>query len=537
MPAPFLRLLLTPSWGPKNLKVVLAASGPALFCFNFADGSLLSRWSHLSPTVRSEPVDDSDGAERPSKRRRLSADGEEEDGSDAQSPIVVVNDANAQKPRRKKKKAPPLPSVIKLTASSDGRHVVVVTGEDKTIRVLEMLDGQLSQISERAMPKKPGAVTLTPDQSTIVAGDKFGDVYALPLTFTEKENLTDESPAASVEPEMKAYKPAATNLTVHTRKNLHALEQQLNSKNLTVSKKSYDFEHRLILGHVSLLTDLIALTHIVDGKTRSYILTADRDEHIRITRGIPQTHVIEGFCLGHANFVNKLLVPATHPELLISGGGDDYLLLWDWVHGKLLSRVSLLEHVNAVRLSGLSLTSNKDEKRKGSEESKIAVSGIWSLRPKEDKQGHGFTQILVTCEAVPAVIVFQLDDSRLRHLQTLELAGNPLDVVMEDQGGTFMVSVDNVHRAGSTSEVHRSEDRPFVYSFERSPDSTWQPGGPLDGLEENLNVWAKTYPGKEAEVDEAAVGTLLYGAEHLRKRVGAEADADAEGEGEVDEEL
>lgn len=54
------------------------------------------------------------------------------------------------------------------------------------------------------------------------------------------------------------------------------------------------FEHKLLLGHVSMLTD-IALV-VLNG--RNYIITADRDEHIRISRGIPQSHIIEGFCLG-----------------------------------------------------------------------------------------------------------------------------------------------------------------------------------------------------------------------------------------------
>lgn len=535
MPAPFLRLLSTPSWGSKNLKVVLAASGPSLFCFNSADGTLLSRWSHISSHAKSGSGNEEDGIERPSKRQRLSTEAEDEDLSDAPSPVVTVDDPNAQKPRRKKKKALPLPSVIKLTASSDGKHVVVVTNEDKTIRVLEMLDGQLRQLSERQMPKKPGAVALTPDQRSILAADKFGDVYALPLTFSDKLEGSDESQAAAKEPEVKPYKPSATNLTVHTAKNLRSLEQQLSMKNRNVAKKSYDFEHRIVLGHVSLLTDLIALTHVVEGKKRSYILTADRDEHIRVTRGIPQTHVIENFCLGHTSFVNKMIIPATVPNILISGGGDDYLLLWDWVHGKLLSRTSLLEHVNAIRLSRLSIEVDTGDKTNIADESKIAVTGIWSIPVEDSGSGPASTHIVVACESVPAMLVFKLEGIQLRHIQNLELEGNPLDIVVDDQKGAFMVSIDNVHQAGSTSKIQSSQDRPYVQAFTSSA-AGWQPGGALKELEQKLNGWAITNMGIETDLEENALASLLYGAEHLRKRYEAEAEIEADGEGEAEAE-
>jgi len=52
----------------------------------------------------------------------------------------------------------------------------------------------------------------------------------------------------------------------------------------------------LLLGHASLLTAM-ALT-----QDENYIITADRDEHIRVSH-YPDGHSIERFCLGHTKCV------------------------------------------------------------------------------------------------------------------------------------------------------------------------------------------------------------------------------------------
>jgi tRNA (guanine-N(7)-)-methyltransferase subunit TRM82 len=278
------------------------------------------------------------------------------------------------------------------------------------------------------MPKRPCALALTPDNRTVLSADKFGDVYALPLlpstTTTATSLPSTPNPAAgpaattaSTPPSGSAtpstpgvastFKPQANELTVHTKRNLRALENQKLSLGLKAARQqdSQDqqqqpsFEHTLLLGHVSMLTAICVGTATVDATTtlsggsgndgdeaqqaqgrrrREYIITADRDEHIRVSRGMPQAHVIEGFCLGHEDFVSRLcMAPGGREGILISGGGDDDLFVWDWVAGKLLGRASVLEHVKGVV---------------GEDANKVAVTRVFSC------QWEGATAVFVVAE-------------------------------------------------------------------------------------------------------------------------------------------
>lgn len=273
------------------------------------------------------------------------------------------------------------------------------------------------------MPKRPCAVVLTTDDSTILCADKFGDVYSMPLlgSSSEKDPQTPSTNGTAINGEAetshKPFVPAASTLTVHTRRNQQALKNQQKITNQAKTKRPLEFEHQLLLGHVSLLTDLAYVTLSASesalGKKRSYILTSDRDEHIRVSRGLPQAHVIENYCLGHTEFVSKLCVPPWQPQLLVSGGGDDYLLVWEWLSGTVRLRVNLRE-----QLDGLwnSYTTSIPEGQKPVLDSvieEIAVSGIWSMRHLETPDTNIQGEIIVACEGyvfVDPKCLFKLTD-------------------------------------------------------------------------------------------------------------------------------
>jgi tRNA (guanine-N(7)-)-methyltransferase subunit TRM82 len=125
---------------------------------------------------------------------------------------------------------------------------------------------------------------------------------------------------------------------------------------------------------------------------RNYILTADRDEHIRVSRGIPHTHVVEGFCLGHAEFVTRLCIPSGREGMLVSGGGDDELFVWEWQAGRLVSKVNLKSHVVSVMQN----LGSGEETSGAAESMKITVSGIIHI-PQPTADGVQ-DMVFVACE-------------------------------------------------------------------------------------------------------------------------------------------
>ncbi|KAK0501447.1 WD40 repeat-like protein [Armillaria luteobubalina] len=177
---------------------------------------------------------------------------------------------------------------------SEKIHLATV-GDDKTLRVWSIGNGDLKVASERELPKKPTSVAFTADGQTIMVSDKFGDIFSYPIDpppVSEAENSKgEERDRASL-----VSHPSASNGT-------------------------------LILGHTSLLTTFLL------SPDEKYIITADRDEHIRVS-WYPQGYCIETFCLGSTKFVSALHIPKSNPSVLISGGGDPELKVWDWLSGQ-----------------------------------------------------------------------------------------------------------------------------------------------------------------------------------------------------------
>ncbi|KAI4263464.1 MAG: hypothetical protein L6R42_001388 [Xanthoria sp. 1 TBL-2021] len=282
------------------------------------------------------------------------------------------------------------------------------------------------------MPKRPCAIAFTPDQAMIICGDKFGDVYALPLFCSDsrKEDLShvkaDEA-AQECHTTNDSFVPSATLRTVHTQRNQEALRHQQNLRNKKTSKNAVNFERELLFGHVSLLTDLICVsiprTTFANPQDRTYIISADRDEHIRVSRGMPQAHIIEGYCLSHTQFVSRLCIPSWNPQLLISGGGDDYLLIWEWLSNRVLHKIDLRKLiVDYVERQCSSRNVQEGESEVAAADvhwnGAIAVSEIFAIEAKA-AAGELRRQVAVVCEGVPAIFFFDFcEDRRMLHSGT-----------------------------------------------------------------------------------------------------------------------
>ncbi|PWA19099.1 hypothetical protein CCH79_00018650 [Gambusia affinis] len=90
----------------------------------------------------------------------------------------------------------------------------------------------------------------------------------------------------------------------------------------------------LKMGHLSML---LAVTISADDQ---YIITADRDEKIRVShRRSPYN--IQSYCLGHHQFVSTLEIPKGHPHWLLSGSGDGTVKLWEFESGRKLQSWNL----------------------------------------------------------------------------------------------------------------------------------------------------------------------------------------------------
>ncbi|KAK1055549.1 tRNA (guanine-N(7)-)-methyltransferase non-catalytic subunit trm82 [Friedmanniomyces endolithicus] len=489
---------------------LLAACGPKLLLLSLDEGEIVSEWGSAD-AVAEVPEDDEDGGgERPKKKQKTAAQ---------------AKPAN----------------IIKLTISCDQQYVVAVT-DDKFVRVFSLFDGNLCELSQRCMPKRPCALQVQPDNATIVCGDKFGDVYSLPLLpEAALEPGAEPAVATQTTPEVEgkqAFKPSATNLTVHTQRNRKSLEAQMAQKAFSAKKEPVKFERKVLLGHVSMLTDVVHATRSIDGTERGYIITADRDEHIRISRGPPQSHIIEGYCLGHKEFVSKLcIVPGT--DLLVSGGGESELYVWDWAALTLKRTISLSDAALSIRVTGvnglLQPDSNDSVRNPSNAKKEIAVSGLWMV-PCRGQGDEKETALLVAVERMPGL--YALPTSRLlpMHgkelgLTLLDLDHPPIDVACI--GDSFVVTLD-------AREV--GQDRLQAYKMRHVGGQTQ--AGRMEctqdeELEEKLRS-INTYATTDIRAEAKALDDLLYGVANLRKRRGwvdteKVGDDDPEGEAGVED--
>ncbi|KAF3934734.1 hypothetical protein ABW20_dc0106844 [Dactylellina cionopaga] len=364
-------------------------------------------------------------------------------------------------------KPPPTNYIGHLLAIPSRNVIAVTTLEDKSLRLLNL--DTLEVTKEWTLYKRPSDISIIDNESTILVGDKFGDVYTY--------NLPTE----------------------------HNVEE---GKEVSDGKT--------LLGHVSMLTTLTTATATSspdattqsDAKNRKkYVITADRDEHIRVTN-YPLTYVIHRFCLGHTAFVSRLLVTADN--LLISGGGDDWLGVWDWENGKLVQRVELRNIVEGifegdkVKEVVESIRRNVRRRKVREEEEQeeridIAISQIAEVEVTGRQKGR---EIIVVLESAPVILRFRYTTAgNLEYASHVSTAGPIVSLAVH--GSKVYFSCDGNETGSLLTHVELAEESPLIADF-------------LDGKEfDGLQV-------EESEID----GMLehLYIVESLRKEFGGMVD-------------
>ncbi|GMI69356.1 tRNA modification 82 [Hibiscus trionum] len=105
----------------------------------------------------------------------------------------------------------------------------------------------------------------------------------------------------------------------------------------------------LLAHYCSIIT---SLEFSPDGR---FIVSADRDFKIRVTmfptKPLDGAHEIQSFCLGHTEFVSCLAficAPDSPQGLLVSGGGDSTVRMWDVISGTLLDTCEVGAKVEQV---------------------------------------------------------------------------------------------------------------------------------------------------------------------------------------------
>ncbi|XP_057198147.1 tRNA (guanine-N(7)-)-methyltransferase non-catalytic subunit wdr4-like [Triplophysa rosa] len=175
--------------------------------------------------------------------------------------------------------------------------------------------------------------------------------------------------------------------------------------------------HELVLGNAhrnTLLTMDRMIRLAVLSPDDKYIITADRDEKIRVSFRL-QPYNIQAFCLGHREFVSALLVPAGHPDWLLSGSGDGTVKVWHYETGRRLHSIDLKQLV-------ILDNSNVDT------EKRFAVSRIIS-----SPDGR---HIAVQCERFTSVQLFLVDAGTevcLKPAEKLVLPHAPWDMTFDSQ--------------------------------------------------------------------------------------------------------
>ena len=145
----------------------------------------------------------------------------------------------------------------------------------------------------RELPKKPTQALIARDQQTILVADKFGDVFR----YARSHNLRVKAISKHAFYSYPLH-PVPTNTENDDKKEeVSEFTPHENQSGGT-----------LVLGHVSLLTAALL------SQVGRHIITADRDEHIRVS-WYPQGYCIESYCLGHKKYGELALLDAAISSL------------------------------------------------------------------------------------------------------------------------------------------------------------------------------------------------------------------------------
>ncbi|XP_057708358.1 tRNA (guanine-N(7)-)-methyltransferase non-catalytic subunit wdr4 isoform X3 [Corythoichthys intestinalis] len=248
--------------------------------------------------------------------------------------------------------------ILAFTVSPSGKRVALT--DDSKRLVLFQYEHSWQHVSTRWLVRRGTSLVFTKAEDEILVADKSGDVYSF-------------------------------------------------------SVKQRDKEGALKMGHLSMV---LAVTMSINDK---YIITADRDEKIRVSH-LRSPYNIQSFCLGHKQFVSSLLVPSGDMHWLLSGSGDGTVKLWEYETGQKLESWDLnnLEETLVPKLDN---------------EMKVTVCNITS--------SPDGCHIAVQCDRLSTIQFFMVNqDSEEKKLvphSRISLPLCPLDITFDRQGRLWVL--------------------------------------------------------------------------------------------------
>ncbi|KAH3678960.1 hypothetical protein WICMUC_001328 [Wickerhamomyces mucosus] len=289
--------------------LLFTATKNELYVFDLKSGNKIGEWIDTfdsTETIKEKVKKEQERQLKENESKKSKTESLEED-----EPTKKKRKSNNSEPKipTPGEGAPTIYNYIRsLKLSNDEKSLIIITDSDKSGIVFKLdLSNKnngniLKLIKRQPFPKRPNVIVTSNDDSEIVMGDKFGDVYKIQINDPELKKLDSESDP--------------------------------------------------LLGHVSMLTDLIVTKQDND---QEFIITTDRDEHIRISK-FPSSFIIDKFLFGHESFISNIVIPKfNNNQLLISGGGDNFITLWNWVKGEELDRFQLDDlikpHLNELHLT------------------------------------------------------------------------------------------------------------------------------------------------------------------------------------------
>ncbi|XP_008217681.1 tRNA (guanine-N(7)-)-methyltransferase non-catalytic subunit wdr4 [Nasonia vitripennis] len=174
---------------------------------------------------------------------------------------------------------------------------------------------------------------------------------------------------------------------------------------------------QLLLGHLSMLLDIL----VTDDQ--KYVITADRDEKIRVSM-FPNSYNILSYCLGHKNFVTNIAIVPHDKDILVSSGGDGTLMFWDFKTGREILRVYFHEKLSQNDLLKLNQTLKENDL-----EEDVTVSPVKHLKVMQVNNSTSVVAVTFYCSS--AILFYSIsnkqDDLKVEYLDFISIDKEPLE--------------------------------------------------------------------------------------------------------------